>query len=288
LKTKHLAAVALCAGLLAAFALIIVLNYGVLSTGRVAAGSHAWFVVLIAAFLTGYIDTCVGGGHGTLLTPILILLGFAATMVVPAVLLSEICIGIVATILNHRVGNIRLSHGEQHRHVLLVLAVCSLVGSFIAVTLAVNAPPRWVDAYIGLIIMAVGILVLAGRGIPREFSMRRIAVLGTVAAFNKGLSGGGYGPLLTGGQLLSGVSEKGAVSITPPARGLTGLFAVILYFSAKGRLELNLAAPLIIGSVLAMPAAVATVAWIEAPLLRKGITIATLVLGALLVVKAFR
>ena len=36
-----------------------------------------------------------------------------------------------------------------------------------------------------------------------------------------------------------------------------------------------------------MPAAVATVAWIEAGLLRKGITIATLVLGALLVIKAF-
>ena len=66
-----------------------------------------------AAFLTGYIDTCVGGGHGTLLTPILILFGFRSTVVVPAVLLSEIGIGILATILNHRAGNIRLAQGEQ-------------------------------------------------------------------------------------------------------------------------------------------------------------------------------
>ena len=36
-----------------------------------------------------------------------------------------------------------------------------------------------------------------------------------------------------------------------------------------------------------MPAAVGTVTWIEASLLRKGITVATLVLGALLVIKAF-
>jgi uncharacterized membrane protein YfcA len=287
-KTKHLAAVALCIGLLAAFAAIIALNYGVLSPAHVQVGSHAWFIVLIAAFLTGYIDTCVGGGHGTLLTPVLILLGFTAAMVVPAVLLSEICIGILATILNHRAGNIRLAQGEQHRRVLLVLAVSSLVGSLIAVTVAVQAPPNWVNAYIGVVIMAVGILLLVGRGIPREFSMRRIAVLGTVAAFNKGLSGGGYGPLLTSGQILSGVGEKGAVSITPPARGLTGLFAVSLYFAARGHLELNLAAPLIIGSLLAMPAAVATVTWIEAAMLRKGITLATLVLGALLVIKAFR
>jgi hypothetical protein len=287
-KTKHLAAVALCIGLLAAFAAIIALNYGVLSPAHVQVGSHAWFIVLIAAFLTGYIDTCVGGGHGTLLTPVLILLGFAAAMVVPAILLSEICIGILATILNYRAGNIRLAQGEQHRRVLLVLAASSLVGSLIAVTVAVQAPPNWVNAYIGVVIMAVGILLLVGRGTPREFSMRRIAVLGTVAAFNKGLSGGGYGPLLTSGQILSGVGEKGAVSITPPARALTGLFAVSLYFAARGHLELNLAAPLIIGSLLAMPAAVGTVTWIEAAMLRKGITLATLVLGALLVIKAFR
>jgi uncharacterized membrane protein YfcA len=207
--------------------------------------------------------------------------------VVPAVLLSEIAIGILATILNHRAGNIRLAQGEQHRRVLLVLAACSLVGSFIAVTVAMQAPPKWVNAYIGMMIMAVGVLLLAGRGIPRKFSMRRIAVLGTIAAFNKGLSGGGYGPLLTSGQILSGVGEKGAVSITPPARGLTSLFAVTLYFAARGRLELNLAAPLIIGSLLAMPAAVGTITWIEAPMLRKGITVATLILGALLVIKAF-
>ncbi len=288
MKTKHWAAVALCTGLIAAFAAVIALNYGLFSPGHVQAGSRAWFMVLVAAFLTGYIDTCVGGGHGTLLTPVLILLGFTAAMVVPAVLLSEIAIGILATILNHRAGNIRLARGEQHRRVLLVLAACSLAGSLIAVTAAVRAPPRWVNAYIGMMIIAVGVLLLAGRGIPREFSMRRIAVLGTIAAFNKGLSGGGYGPLLTSGQILSGVGEKGAVSITPPARGLTSLFAVTLYFVAKGRLELNLAAPLIIGSLLAMPAAVGTITWIEAPVLRKGVTVATLVLGALLVIKAFR
>jgi len=286
-KTKHWAAVALCTGLIAAFTAVIALNYGLFSPGHVQALSRAWFMVLVAAFLTGYIDTCVGGGHGTLLTPVLILLGFTAAMVVPAVLLSEIAIGILATILNHRAGNIRLAQGEQHRRVLLVLAACSLVGSFIAVTVAMQAPPKWVNAYIGMMIMAVGVLLLAGRGIPRKFSMRRIAVLGTIAAFNKGLSGGGYGPLLTSGQILSGVGEKGAVSITPPARGLTSLFAVTLYFAARGRLELNLAAPLTIGSLLAMPAAVGTITWIEAPMLRKGITVATLILGALLVIKAF-
>jgi uncharacterized protein len=278
----------LLAGLLAGLVAIAVVHGRAITPNLIRIGSTGWFTVLGMALVTGYLDTCVGGGHGTMLTPMLILLGFRSQMVVPAILLSEIGIGIVSTILNHRAGNIRLARGEQHRRVLLVLSVCSLVGSVVAVTAAVKLPSRWVNLYIGLVIVAVGLLVGTGWRSSAGFSMKRIVVLGTVAAFNKGLSGGGYGPLLTGGQVLSGVCEKGAVSITPPARGLTGLISVILYFAAQGTLELGLALPLVLGSLLAMPVAVFTVARVRADLLRKGIVVATLVLGVLLVVKALR
>jgi len=278
----------LLAGLLAGLVGIAVINCGAITPDLVRVGSTGWFAVLGMAFLTGYLDTCVGGGHGTMLTPVLILLGFPSRTVVPAILLSEVGIGILSTILNHRAGNIRLARGEQHRRVLIVLSVCSLVGSVVAVTAAVRLPQRWVNLYIGLVIVAVGLLVATGWRSARGFSMRRIVVLGTVAAFNKGISGGGYGPLLTGGQVLSGVCEKGAVSITPPARGLTGLISVLLYFTAQGTLELGLALPLILGSLLAMPVAVLTITRVRADMLRKGIVAATLVLGVLLVVKALR
>ncbi len=275
-------------GLLAAFVGIAAVNYGAITPDRMHIGSSGWFAVLGMAFLTGYLDTCVGGGHGTMLTPMLILLGFPSKMVVPGVLLSEIGIGILATILNCRAGHIRLARGEQHRRVLIVLSACSLVGSTMAVTAAVKLPQRWVSLYIGLVIVAVGLLLATGWRSSRGFSMRRIVVLGTVAAFNKGIAGGGYGPLLTGGQVLSGVCEKGAVSITLPARGLTGLISVILYFAAKGTLDPALALPLVVGSLLAMPIAVFTVAKVNADVLRKGIIATTLVLGVLLVVRALR
>jgi len=64
------------------------------------------------------------------------------------------------------------------------------------------------------------------------------------------------------------------------------LISVILYFAAQGTLELGLALPLVLGSLLAMPVAVFTVARVSAAVLRKGIVVATLVLGVLLVVKA--
>ena len=286
MKTKSIATGALFLGLLLGLVGILALNYGRLTPGHLEMGSASWFIVFGAALMTGYIDTCVGGGHGTILTPILVLVGFPATMVVPAILLSEIGIGLLATILNHRAGNIHLAQGGQHRRVLLVLSICAFVGSIIAVTAAVKLPPKWVDLYIGLVVIAVGLLLLFGRHLFQGFSMKRIAVLGTIASFNKGISGGGFGPLLTSGQVLSGVSEKGAVSITPPARGLTGFISVVMYFIFRGRLELGLALPLILGSLLAIPAAVLTVKAIDAAALRKGIILTTLVLGSLLVIRA--
>jgi len=285
MRSKDLATYVLFGSLLMGAIGVLVLNPGGGLLGWVQIGSAGWLVLVGAAFLTGYIDTCVGGGHGTILTPILILLGFPPSMVVPAILLSEIGIGILSVILNHRAGNIRLARGEHHRQVLLVLAAASLVGSVIAVTAAVKLPAHWVNLYIGLVIIAVGLLLMKKPAFG-EVSMKRIMMLGTIAAFNKSISGGGYGPLLTSGQVLSGVCEKGAVSITPPARGLTGLIAVVLYFMAKNTLEISLAVPLILGSLLAMPVAVMTVAAIDAAMLRRGITLATLVLGLLLVIKA--
>ena len=284
--TKNMTIWLLVGGAVAACGLLVAVNCGVLSAERLALGPTRWWVVLGAAFVTGFVDTCVGGGHGTLLTPILILLGFPATMVVPAILLSEIGIGILATIMNHRAGNIHLAQDGQHRRVLMVLAVCSVVGSVVAVTAAMKLPARWVNLYIGLVVVAVGLLLLTGRRLGREFSMKRVAVVGTIAAFNKAISGGGYGPLLTSGQVLSGVCEKGAVSITPPARGLTGLISVALYFAAKHTMDFALAAPLITGSLMAIPVAVYTVKVSESTFIRKAIVVATLVLGAVLVVKA--
>jgi uncharacterized membrane protein YfcA len=285
---KDILTYGLLGGLLAGFVGIVVVNSGVVTPDLVPIGSSGWFAILGVAFLTGYLDTCVGGGHGTMLTPTLILLGFPSRMVVPAILLSEIGIGILAAILHYRAGNIRLARGEQHRRVLLVLSACSLVGSIMAVTAAVKLPQRWVNLYIGLVIVAVGLLLATGWRSARGFSMRRVIVLGTVAAFNKGISGGGYGPLLTGGQVLSGISEKGAVSITPLARGLTGLISVTLYFAAKGTLEPALALPLVIGSLVAIPVAVFTVTRVNADVLRKGIVATILILGVLLVVRALR
>ena len=62
------------------------------------------------------------------------------------------------------------------------------------------------------------------------FSWWRIGGLGTLAAFNKGISGGGYGPLVTAGQVLSGIRGRNAVGITSLAEGVTSIVGFGIYF----------------------------------------------------------
>jgi hypothetical protein len=120
---------------------------------------------------------------------------------------------------------------------------------------------------------------------PR-FSWIKITTLGTVASFNKGLSGGGYGPLVMGGQLLSGVGVKNAVGITSLAEGVTCLIGVILYSLLDANVDWSLAPWLMAGAVLSVPMAAHTLKRIPertAKVITAGVI---LLLGALTLFKA--
>ncbi len=83
--------------------------------------------------------------------------------------------------------------------------------------------------------------------------MRRIAGLGLVAAFNKGISGGGYGPVVTAGQVLSGVRGRNAVGITSLAEGITCVVGVGIYLLSGISLSWPLVTSLLLGAVLSVP-----------------------------------
>jgi uncharacterized membrane protein YfcA len=54
-----------------------------------------------------------------------------------------------------------------------------------------------------------------------------------VAAFNKGLSGGGYGPLVTAGQVVSGLPPKHAVAISSVAESFTCVVGLAAYLALR-------------------------------------------------------
>ncbi|MGD2165101.1 MAG: sulfite exporter TauE/SafE family protein [Anaerolineae bacterium] len=209
--------------------------------------------ILVLAFACELVDSSLGMGYGTTLTPLLLLLGYAPMEVVPAVLLSECITGTLAGLAHHEFGNVELRPGARDFEVALVLTGFSLVGVLLGVGIAVNIPAWAVKVYVGLLVLGIGLSILRNHRREIPFSWRRIAGLGLLAAFNKGISGGGYGPVVTGGQVLSGVRGRSAIGIASLAEGVTSAVGVAAYLGSAGSISWHLAPSLLIGAVLSVP-----------------------------------
>ena len=209
--------------------------------------------VLCLAFVCELVDSSLGMGYGTTLTPVLLLLGYHPTEIVPAVLFSECVTGILAGVLHHEFGNVDLRPGTQDFKVCLVLTGLSIVGVLLGVGIAVSIPSWAVKLYVGFLVLIIGLTILRNHGHDVPFSWRRISGLGLIAAFNKGISGGGYGPVVTGGQVLSGIRGRNAIGIASLAEGVTSAVGVIAYLSSRAPITWHLAPSLVIGATLSVP-----------------------------------
>jgi uncharacterized membrane protein YfcA len=238
-----------------------------------------WPIVLIA-LCCEYVDSSLGMGYGTTLTPILLLMGYEPAQIVPSVLLSEFMTGILAGILHQEVGNVSFKRGSRPFKVALVLAACSIVGTIVAVFIAVNVPKWVLKTYIGVLVLAMGATILLTMNRTFAFSWKKVIGLGLVAALNKGLSGGGYGPVVCSGQVLTGMGEKEAISITSLAEGLVCIVGVIAYvLTGNGALDWRIAPSLVLGALISVPFATITVKKLSMRNLRWAIGSAVTALG---------
>jgi len=236
-------------------------------------------VVFLLALLCEYVDSSLGMGYGTTLTPLLLLLGFAPLQVVPCVLLSEIATGFSAACLHHRDGNIDFLRDREARLTALLLSVLSTVGALAAVMLAVHISKTLLTFVIGMIILGAGMVTLLTVNRRLRYRPAHIVVLGTVAAFNKGLSGGGYGPLVTTGQVVSGLAPKKAVAVTSLAESWTCVVGLAAYVAAGNSIFWALAVPMALGAMLSVPVATLTVKRAPEKLFRVGVGATTCILG---------
>lgn len=241
--------------------------------------------VFLAAMLCELVDSSLGMGYGTALTPILLMLGLDPRQIVPAVLVSELVTGLTAGLLHHHDGNVDLVRDRRARGVLCLLAALSTVGAVIAVLVSIQISRFWLTLSIGAIVLSVGAVILATARRRLPYRPSHIVALGAVAAFNKGLSGGGYGPLVTGGQVVAGISPKQAVAITSLAEALTCLVGVVAYVLLQGPLSWSLVLPLTLGAVCSVPVATLLVRRLSESLLRRIVGLATVLLGAITLLK---
>ncbi len=235
--------------------------------------------IIAVAFMSEYFDASLGMGYGTTLTPILLLFGFKPLQIVPAVILSQFVSGIIAASLHHRLGNVDFSRDEKYIKIAFIIAAGGIVAAVMSVLVAVSLPQIILEIYIGSLVLIIGVVILLTLENHYRFSWSKIFGLGVVAGINKGISGGGYGPIVTGGQILCGMDEKNAVSITALSESLVCIVATIGYIFIASETSWVLTPYLLIGSVLAAPLSVLTVKKIKTKRLKTLIGVVTITLG---------
>jgi len=270
-------------------------------------------MIIVMAFLCEYMDSTLGMGYGTTLTPVFLLMGFSPIQIVPAILLSELVSGLLAGFFHHREGNVNLKPKSAdifkirnmlsplgyiesfkktvplHLKIALLLAACSIVGTLVAVFIALSIPMFWLKLYIGCLVLCMGLVILVCFNREFKFSWLRVIILGLIASFNKGMSGGGYGPVVTGGQILSGVEGKSAVGVTSLAEGLTCLVGVIAYTLICNKpVDWKLAPFIVIGAVLSVPLSAKSVKLVSEKKLKLAIAFLTIALGILTIIKTIK
>lgn len=242
--------------------------------------------IVFASLVCEYMDASIGMGFGTTLAPILLLFGLNVLDVVPAVLIGQIAGGVTAGIFHYKLKNVEITKNSIDTKVILILTIFGIIGAISAVIFAINIPKIYLKLYIGIMITIIGIIILIKRS-NIKFSWLGIIILAIISAFNKGVSGGGYGPLVTGGQLINGRETKNSVGSTTIAEIFVCLTAFILYSILQGHINWELSIATIIGASIAGPLSALTVTKLKDKNLKTIIGIVVIILGILTLIKIF-
>jgi uncharacterized membrane protein YfcA len=243
--------------------------------------------VLWLSFASGYVDASLGMGYGLTLTPILLILGYHPLDVVPAVLAAQFGNNLVAAVAHHTVGNVDLKPGGRAFWITVAVGVSSTVGTIFAALLALRLSETILEAWIGILVFSIGVTTLASYGKHLRFSWLKMVFFGAFAGFNKGTTGGGYGPVVTGGQLLCGVPPANAVAITQLAETFACVAGAVTFFVGGGDFSWRLAPYMAAGAIASVPFSALTVRVLKPVQLKISVGLVTCTLGALLLLRMF-
>ncbi len=231
-------------------------------------------------------------GYGTVLTPLLILFSYPLLEIVPAVLFSQIIAAGLTAITYHFFGNVQFSLSSEDTKIAGVMSITGIIGATIAIILfytILGINPILFQFYISIAILLVGFFVLAK--LQWQFSWARFIIISTFASINKGLSGGSYTPIVAGYQVLSGRDSKQSIGTTTISKVVISITAVTLYI-LLGHLLFDpiffqLAIPLLIGVIIAVPIASYMVKQVQSEKMSHLIGLAIICLGAFTLVRTF-
>jgi len=266
-------------------------------------------LILLAAIVMEFVDSGLGMLYGTVLTPLLINFGYDTTSIIPAVLFSQALGGATASYFHHLLGNADLKPKTLNIHkvinrlrqygikkgiqlglpkdlkISLLITTLGVIATILSVYIALNIPKFYLNLYIGILVLIMGIIIITK--IKFRFTWKKIVGLGILSSFNKGLSGGGFGPVVTAGQIISGNEMKNSIASTTLAEVPICLTGFISYLVLTQNINMELTTYLSIGAIIGAPfgayfTRLTNIKWLK-PLL--GITV--ILLGIWTLIKLF-
>ncbi|MEA3287975.1 MAG: sulfite exporter TauE/SafE family protein [Candidatus Marinimicrobia bacterium] len=107
--------------------------------------SLSWGVLglVILCFACELMDSSLGMGYGTTLTPVLLAFGYEPLELIPTILLSEFLSGFASSYFHHETGNVDFTRQSRDFRVAMLLALGSVVGVAIGVNVAITINPQY-------------------------------------------------------------------------------------------------------------------------------------------------
>lgn len=202
--------------------------------------------LIFVTFIAEIIDSALGMMFGTILSPLLIGLGFDPYFVIPSILISQAAGGIVATYRHKYFKNGDFSKSSEDTKLVIVVSILGILGVILGVWFGKSVSKDILRIYISVLCILMGLLVLTKMRF--KFGWKTIFGIGFISSFNKAFSGGGFGPIVTSSQVILGRKAKNAISSTDFAEVPICIGAFILWTFAKGVPNLGMTFAMIVGS----------------------------------------
>ena len=221
-----------------------------------------WWVVAIAVVLE-FLDASAGMGYGTAITPLLLVFGFDPIQIIPAVMIQQAAAGITGAYLHNEFGNVewKLKPMSETVRLWLIIAVIGCVAvafSITAVYGVLKLAKVWIKLYVAILLVGMGIVSLFVARRNRAYKPGRMFFFGALAGLNKGIGGGGYGPVVTVGGLLSGVPAKSMMAVTAISEGSVCVCSIVVWLAMLSQgvvIDFILLPSMLLGSMIAAIAA---------------------------------
>ena len=202
--------------------------------------------LILASFVMMVVDSSLGMLYGTILAPVLIGAGYEPLLVVPAILLSQAVGDLSATPCHHWFGNADFGSLTKDVKVVLAMVFPGLIAVIIGALIAVRLPSAAVKTYVGALVVAMSLLIIVRRRFKYRFKFH--VLYGTIAAFNKVVSGGGFGPITSTGGIIGGLNSRVSVATTSFAELVICVGSFVSYLILRGMVDSYFAGALCAGA----------------------------------------